>query len=54
MYWSLLKKPISSRGKHPVDFKGQGIRALSDLLFKSHSGKDDLKGTSTLMMLTFL
>lgn len=40
--------------KHPVGFKGQGMRTLSDLLFKPHSGKDDIKGTSTLIMFSFL
>lgn len=54
MYWRLLKKTVPSPEKHPVGFKGQGIRALSDLLFKSHNGKDDIKGTSTLIMFTFL
>lgn len=53
MYWRLLKKTGPSR-KHPAGFKGQGLRALSDLLFKSHNGKDDIKGTSTLIMFTFL
>lgn len=47
-----IEETCSSVGKHPVGFKGQRKRALSDHLFKSCSGKDDIKGTSISMMLT--
>lgn len=31
-----IEEIVSFCRKHSVDLKGQGIRALSDLLFKSH------------------